>query len=314
MPIELEKTSQLIPHPIPYQGSKRALAPLILTYFPEKFETLVEPFTGSAAVSIAAALHSKASHFHLNDINQPLMDLWEEIINRPEELSRAYEKLWTTQSGKEHAFYNQVRAKFNKEKRPDLFLYLLARCVKAAIRYNAYGDFNQSPDNRRKGRHPNSMKRDILTVSKLLKNRTIITCRDYRAILATVSENDLVYMDPSYQGVSLSRDSRYAETIDFDELVDTMKNLVNRNILFILSYDGRTGNKTYGSVLPAELKLHHIEVRVGRSSQSTLLGGKDVTYESIYLSRSLFESLKMFPDSAGRNLSTRTTLQPAISV
>lgn len=35
-----------IPHPIQYQGSKRNLAPMILRYFPENVETLIEPFAG----------------------------------------------------------------------------------------------------------------------------------------------------------------------------------------------------------------------------------------------------------------------------
>ena len=37
-----------LPHPIPYQGSKRNLAPDILRYFPEQIDVLYEPFAGSA--------------------------------------------------------------------------------------------------------------------------------------------------------------------------------------------------------------------------------------------------------------------------
>jgi DNA adenine methylase len=68
-----------------------------------------------------------------------------------------------------------VRAEFNKTKRPDYLLYLLARCVKASVRYNANGDFNQSPDNRRLGRNPQQMMDDILFVSKLLFGKTTAT-------------------------------------------------------------------------------------------------------------------------------------------
>ena len=74
-----------IPHPIPYQGSKRNLAKYILPFFPLEIKTLFEPFSGSAAISIAAAVHGKATHFHLNDVNQPLIALWNEIINNPKE-------------------------------------------------------------------------------------------------------------------------------------------------------------------------------------------------------------------------------------
>ncbi|KAF0125382.1 MAG: DNA adenine methylase Dam [Elusimicrobia bacterium] len=69
------------PHPIPYQGSKRNLAEKILAYFPDQVNTLIEPFAGSAAIVIAAALEHRVKKFILNDINKPLIDLWDAIIN-----------------------------------------------------------------------------------------------------------------------------------------------------------------------------------------------------------------------------------------
>jgi len=62
-----------IPHPIPYQGSKRNLASAILRYFPDDTLRLIEPFAGSAAVSIAAAYTGRAHQFLLNDLNRPLL-------------------------------------------------------------------------------------------------------------------------------------------------------------------------------------------------------------------------------------------------
>ncbi|MDR3323915.1 MAG: DNA adenine methylase, partial [Zoogloeaceae bacterium] len=44
-----------IPQPFQYQGSKRALAARILRYLPSGTARLVEPFAGSAALSIACA-------------------------------------------------------------------------------------------------------------------------------------------------------------------------------------------------------------------------------------------------------------------
>jgi len=58
-----------IPQPIPYQGSKRALAPLILKYFPAKINRLIEPFAGSSAITVATAIRSKASKYWINDLN-----------------------------------------------------------------------------------------------------------------------------------------------------------------------------------------------------------------------------------------------------
>lgn len=52
-----------VPHPIPYQGSKRNLAKQILSFFPNDTRVLFEPFAGSAAISIAAAFKKKVPTF-----------------------------------------------------------------------------------------------------------------------------------------------------------------------------------------------------------------------------------------------------------
>ena len=154
-----------LPQPIPYQGSKRNQARIILKYFPKDIDTLIEPFGGSVAISIAAAYYCKAKKFLINDINRPLIDLLDEIINDPESISNKYTNLWEGQIGRERQYYDKVRDEFNKNKKSEHFLYLLARCVKASVRYNSKGEFNQSPDNRRKGRKPESMRSEILVVS-----------------------------------------------------------------------------------------------------------------------------------------------------
>ncbi len=276
-----------VPHPIPYQGSKRALASAILSYFPPNTNRLVEPFAGSAAISLAAAYHRKASRFLLNDTNPALMSLWWGIINEPESIAREYRKLWEAQLGQERGYYDLIRQRFNTMQRPDHFLYLLARCVKASVRYNSYGEFNQSPDNRRKGTNPVTMRAHVVRASRLLANRTQIMCRDYLDVLRDVKRDDVVYMDPPYQGVCGERDQRYISKVAFDVFVEALRNLNDRKISYILSYDGRTGSKRYGRPLPKNLTLMHIEVDAGRSTQSTLLGRNARTYESIYLSPSL---------------------------
>lgn len=282
-----------IPHLIPYQGSKRQMAKHILPLLPRDTHTLIEPFAGSAALSIAAASNGMASRFHLNDLNAPLMALWQKIIHHPSELSEQYRCLWQDQSGRERAFYDQVRSEFNQQHDPAHLLYLLARCVKASVRYNAKGEFNQSPDNRRRGRHPDEMAEDIQRVSNLLRDRTILTSLGYVEILQFASDHDLVYLDPPYQGVSSSGDPRYYSSIKFDELVQALYQLNTRQIAFMLSYDGRTGQRVHGQELPDDLALARLELNAGRSSQSTLLGGDEITYESLYISQNLLYRLGM---------------------
>ena len=54
--------------------------------------------------------------------------------------------------------------------------------------------------------------------------------------------------------------------------------------------------RKYGVELPDEMRLHRIEIKAGRSSQSTLLGRNDITYESIYLSAELIACLDLSPE------------------
>lgn len=302
-----------IPHPIPYQGSKRHIAKYILPFFPQEIKSLIEPFAGSAALSIAAAGYGKAPQFRLNDLNQPLTALWHEIVNNPTGIANGYKRLWDKQRGQERAFYDEVRQQFNQTKRPEYLLYLLARCVKASVRYNAKGEFNQSPDNRRLGRHPDQMLADILAVSNLLHGRVIITSQDYTELLKVATTRDLVYMDPPYQGVCGSGDPRYFGGVDFDEFVSALRDLTRRQIPFMVSYDGRTGDKAYGQTLPAELGLQRVEVTAGRSTQSTLLGGNAITYESLYLSKELTHNLDSAPQALVERLTYRRPQQLELS-
>ncbi len=291
------------PHPIPYQGSKRFLAPSILGYFPKGTSRLFEPFAGAAAVSIAAALHRKAQRFVLADINAPLMDLWDQIINSPEEIASAYGRLWENQRGNERQYYDFIREKFNKSKRADYLLFLLLRCVKASVRYNSEGQFNQSPDNRRRGMKPETLREHIVKASELLRGRTEIKSVDYRELLATATIEDLVYMDPPYQGVCGDRDQRYFGGFDTESFQEVLAELNAKGISYILSYDGRTGERVHGKPLPKSLGLVCMEIEVGRSSQATLLGESSITVESIYLSPALARRL-------GGVSETRLTARP----
>lgn len=282
-----------VPHPIPYQGSKRGIAEAILAYFPQRVERLVEPFAGSAAVTLAAAARCRADRFWLNDLNEPLMHLWDAIIHQPTQIADAYEHLWREQQGREREYYDMVREQFNRTHRPEYLLYLLARCVKASVRYNANGEFNQSPDNRRRGMHPTTMRHHIVETSRLLQDRTLLTAEDYQRVLDQVSAADLVYMDPPYQGVCTGRDPRYYTAIDHEELHDWLRRLNARGVPYLLSYDGRNDLRTYGKPLPAEMCLTRVEIPAGRSSQATLLGIQAYTVESLYLSPALVERIGM---------------------
>lgn len=279
------------PHIVQYQGSKRNLAPQILRYIPQKFNRLIEPFAGMAAITIAVSSQNRADRYLLNDLNKPLVNILEESITNPQRLIDNYTKVWceqlTFEGGSVEHFY-KVREDFNKGNQCAAnMLYLLARCVKGSVRYSSSGMFNQSPDKRRMGTNPKNLARNVYMISSLLKGKTEFMSNDYREVTKNAKSGDIVYMDPPYQGVCTSRDCRYFSGIDFNEFVDCVEDLNRRGIDFIISYDGTCGDKQYGQDLPAELGLKKVMLNAGLSSQSLLLGKKETTREALYLSRNL---------------------------
>ena len=280
-----------VPHIVQYQGSKRILAPQILRFIPMKFNRLVEPFAGMAAITIAVAKQNRADKYLVNDLNAPLVRILKSAIETPNELFFEYAKVWNEQfthpRGSVEHFY-KVREDFNNGQQTAAnMLYLLARCVKGSVRYGNNGQFNQSPDKRRYGTTPQTLKTNLIAISYYLKGKTTFMSKDYREVLDEAKTGDVVYMDPPYQGVSNVRDSRYYSGIEFYDFVEAVDNLNRRGINFLISYDGKCGDRQYGEDLPEELGLQKVLLNAGLSSQSILLGKKEITYEALYVSKGL---------------------------
>jgi DNA adenine methylase len=282
-----------IPHPIPYQGSKRKLASRILSILKfGTFENFYEPFAGSAAISIAAAQRNFAQKYFINDSLKALSDLLGLIVLNPTDLSERYAEIWEGHVGDSLEHFYSVRTDFNLDGDPAKLLYLLARCVKNAVRFNDKGEFNQSVDKRRLGTKPDRMSKEIFGAHNLLKGRTHITNKDYSSLLCEATSRDIVYMDPPYQGTSGKKDTRYHQSLDKDRLIGELIKLNSKSVPYLLSFDGRLGDKSYGEILPSELNLHRLEIDAGRSSQATLAGRNEQTIESLYVSEPIVVKLE----------------------
>ncbi|MBI4363122.1 MAG: DNA adenine methylase [Euryarchaeota archaeon] len=292
---------KVVPHPIPYQGSKRQLAPRILGLVEHRrFRRLYEPFSGSAAITLAAARLNVADEYVLGDSLKPLIDVWNAILAAPENLANDYAEIWSGQVGDSIGHYNRVRDDFNATGNPAKLLYLLARCVKNSPRFNQDGMFNQSPDRRRRGKAPSRMRRDILGASALLCGRTLVRLGDFTTTMADATPADIVYLDPPYEGVTTGHNRRYYQGLERRRLVSALESLVRRGVPFVLSYDGRCGGRAYGQPLSENLGIARLELNAGRSTQATLNGRSEQTIESLYV-----------PKWFLRSRDTRTTLVSA---
>jgi DNA adenine methylase len=263
---------------------------------PRRFDRLIEPFAGMAAVSIAAATENRATRYHLNDVNGPIVCLLQTAIESPGDLALRYADLWQQQfdfpdGHVQH--YCHVRDLFNAgEKTAENMLYLLARCVKGSVRYGKNGGFNQFCDKRRHGTNPQKVAENLAAVSGPLKGKTSFSSMDYRQVLEMAQPGDIVYMDPPYQGVSGTRDNRYLAGVGFDDFSGAVEILDSKGVAYVISYDGRCGGREYGRELPKKLNCTKFMLNAGHSAQATLLGRRETTVESLYVSNGLVKAAK----------------------
>lgn len=269
--------------PFPYQGSKRKIADKILDELSIRPKRIIEPFAGSAAITIAAAVKQISNSFIINDSYKPLAQLWNLIISNPTLVSTEYAKLWNAQLPDPKAYYFKIREEFNHDNDPIKLLYLMNRAVKGAVRFNSSGEFNQSPDNRRLGKKPARVMKDLNTISFILKGKAQVLDHDYSEVLDKASTDDFIYMDPPYLGTSTGNNHRYHKNLDLNKFIINIEMLNKKQINYMISFDGNTGNKTYGEDLPEYLNLQKINIDSGLSAQGTLNGKRVYTTESLYI-------------------------------
>ena len=288
--------------PFQYQGSKRVLASRILEHVRnDHFDEVLEPFAGSAAVSLAAVAKGVVARVWLNDINAPLMHLWRAILTDTESLISEYTELWERQLSDPAQHFLRIRNEFNQSRRPPELLYLLARSVKGAVRYNAAGEFNQSADHRRLGTKPATTAARLRRISKLIGSRHTLTSLDCADLIEHYREGQVWYLDPPYEGTSEGPNGRYYQSMPRAKVIEFLQALRAERIPFLLSYDGFTGERQYGMPLPDDLDLVHCYIDAGVSTSSSLQRRREFTTESLYISPEIMDL-----DSSAASMSAST--------
>ena len=270
---------------IKWTGSKRSQATEILKHFPKRIATYYEPFVGGGSI-MRALMESdiEVNRIVCSDINGDLIALWQQIMDYPLELADRYEELWKEMNGKDDdkarkkGCYNSIRERFNEERCPADFLFLLRTCANGMPRYNGSGDFNTSFHITRDGILPEKLRQIILDWSYLLRkfNAEFRHC-SYLDIQS--EEHDFLYLDPPYAGTR----GIYFGTIDFDALFRWMK---SQQGAYALSFNGKVEGRTdYTYTVPEDLYTWHVYLRSGNSSFRRVTGKSNdsMVYESLYI-------------------------------
>ena len=193
------KTIAGIPHPfLKWAGGKRQLLKQFDKYFPEQFQTYIEPFVGGGSV-----------FFYLLPENAILMDTNGELINcytviqkQVEELIRSLKK-----HRNEKEYFYKIRnidrnLEFNKwsdVERASRTIYLNRCCFNGLYRVNSKGYFNVPF-----GKYKNPKfcdEKNLRAVNRTLQNVEINNA-SFETCLNFAEEGDFIYFDPPYQPLS----------------------------------------------------------------------------------------------------------------
>lgn len=245
-----------------WAGGKRQLLEELYARFPETFDSYREPFLGGGAVFFDLA-PAEAS---LNDANPRLVNVYEQVRDRPEELIARLESFRDPEGDTDESrafaeadrdgdavgnYYYQQRALFNRRPASEtfdpleeaaLFVYLNQTCFNGLYRENADGEFNVPI-----GRYadPDWVQCDRIRAASRALDGVTVTNQDFEAAIEEAGAGDLVYCDPPYEPMSPTADfTEYsADGFDRDDqerLVETVRRLDERGVWVVLSNSGVT--------------------------------------------------------------------------
>jgi DNA adenine methylase len=177
---------------------------------------------------------------------------------------------------KKQYFYS-VRDRFNKEKSPYDFMFIMRTTTNGMPRYNKNGEFNNSFHVTRDGIKPETLDKIIREWSCLLnKCKVEFIYQSYEEI--QTQQGDVMYLDPPYANTK----GMYYGTIDYEKLWDWLR---NQNGKYYLSFDGTTSSKDLTYAVPKDIYDSHEYLYSGNSSFRRVIGksNKEYVNESLYI-------------------------------
>lgn len=215
-----------------WAGSKKQSLPILQALWKPTFTRYVEPFAGSAALFFRI----QPSSALLGDLNEELMDAYDVIRERPDDVHRA-----VTRIPRNEVQYYKVRARDRKRLsrfgRAVRFVYLNRYCFNGIYRTNVKGEFNVPYAHVKPGVIPDI--EEFRRCASLLARATL-KCGDFGAVLSQVKKGDFVYLDPPYAVESRRVFKQYGRrqfsVRDLERLSCHLRNIDRKGASFVVSY------------------------------------------------------------------------------
>ena len=181
-----------------WAGGKSKLVPFIQASMPHEHSgRLIEPFVGSAALSLAVDFEE----YLLNDVNPDLISLYQVLKAEKRAFIDLAHSLFTTENNQELKFY-ELRERFNalehSTERAAIFFFFYRHAFNGLCRYNSKGGFNVPFGRYSKPYFPEAEMLGFLTKA----DRMQFFCRDFEPSMRVAEQGDVVYCDPPYAPLS----------------------------------------------------------------------------------------------------------------
>lgn len=181
-----------------WAGGKAKLAPFIAAHMPQNpCKRLIEPFAGSAALSLALDFDA----YLLNDTNPDLIGLFRTLKQEKQSFIEYARSFFISENNQEARFY-ELREQFNHSRniaeRSALFVYLNRHAFNGLCRYNSKGMFNVPFGRYSAPYFPATEMQAFADKSERIE----LMCGDFQAALNQAGDDDVVYCDPPYVPLS----------------------------------------------------------------------------------------------------------------
>jgi len=212
---------------IKFPGGKGYLADTILSHFPKKFKTYFEPMVGGGAIFFELAHRGKATKAWLADINNNLVNIYEQLRDHLPETVKYLRALRKKHGqvvairGDAKELYYAVRKRVNRtnnavEKAAGL-IYLNKTCFNGLFRFNQSGKFNAPVGDQKNPKICDEA--NLKRVSDSLQ-KVQLSCCSYERLRTNIRKGDLVYLDPPYWPIRATSFTGYsASKFDKDDHV-----------------------------------------------------------------------------------------------
>jgi len=235
------------PQLLKWIGSKQRFAEQIVSYMPQRINTYIEPFLGSASVLGTLASMNNGSIFPVykkaigSDILPYLIEIFNYVKTNPYALINHYERCITGYNeGREKRYY-EIRNRFNQTFNGLDFAVLTRTCYSGVVRFRKSDGYMSTPIGPHTPISPKSFEERVLTWHKIIQDVEFLNM-DFRDVMSLAKAGDLVYCDPPY---THSQTILYgSQEFSINDLWEKIFECKQKGAKVILSINGKSKSKT----------------------------------------------------------------------